>query len=128
MEQNAEIEKHLAKDTEIQRNLAKLLSDNLGISVYSIEPQFIERVYDATIKEVPELKDLFTETELRREVSNFVSKVVAFHARGKELGEIVTEFVEDLKQEKEYEKHCYCLSHLYLAFSYSYYFHLFHFI
>jgi len=96
-------EAYLAKGAEIQRNLAKLFSDKLKIPVYTIEPQWVEDVYNAFIKDVPELKPLFTEAELRREVTNFVSKVVVFHTKGEELGERITEFIEDLKQEKEYE-------------------------
>lgn len=103
MEQNDEKEKYLAKGAEIQRNLAKLLFDNLKIPVYLISPKLIEDCYDVTLTEVPELKSLFTEDELRREVSNFVSKVVASHTEGEELRERITEFSEDLKQEKEYE-------------------------
>jgi len=103
VEQNGEKEEYLARGAEIQRNIVKLLSDSLKIPVYSIEPKLMENVYDAIIEEVPELKSIFTEDELRREVSNFMSKVVAFHTKGEELGERITEFIEDLKQEKEYE-------------------------
>lgn len=95
-------EAYLAKGAEIQRDIAKLLSDKLKIRVLTVDPQWVDNVYNAFIKDVPELKSLFTEAELRREVSDFIGKVVVFHPKNKELGERITEFIEDLKEEKEY--------------------------
>jgi hypothetical protein len=93
---------YLIKGAQIRDDIAKLLTKSLGIPVYPIDPKSIENVYNAIVKEAPELKNIFTEDELRGEVSNFIIKVVT-HTNREELGKRVNEFIEDLKHEKEYE-------------------------
>ena len=97
-----EKETQMARGVEIQKNLAKLLSDELKIRVVTIEPPWVDSMYEAVKKDVPQLESLFTEAELRREVSDFLGKVVVFRPKNEELGELITEFIEDLKEEKEY--------------------------
>ena len=69
-------EQYLRRGAEIQEGLAKLLSDRLNIRVFSIEPQSIDQIYKAVVKDIPELKHNFSEAELRREVSNFISGLI----------------------------------------------------
>jgi len=94
---------YLIKGAQIRDDIAKLLTKSLGIPVYPVDPKSIENVYNAIVKEAPELKNIFAEDELRREVSNFIIKVVTAHTNKEELGKRVNEFIEDLKHEKEYE-------------------------
>lgn len=70
--------------------------------VYSIQPQWIDDLYKSFVKNVPDLRDHFSEPELRREISNFLSRLLAFPP-GPDFEDIVNNFVDSLRQEKEYE-------------------------
>ena len=102
MERDEE-EKYLARGADIQSQLAQLFSQSLNIPTFSIDPKFVEDVYDAVVRDVPNLKSLFSQTELRREVSDFVGRTVVFRPKDSELGDRINEFIEGLLEEKEYE-------------------------
>ena len=96
---------HIHRLTELENHLGKMLSDNLKIPVYTIDSKAIDDLYSLVINELPEMNLHFTDDELRMEVADFITKIsiVKPPKNVQELSDKITQFIDGLKSEKEYE-------------------------
>ncbi len=87
---------------EIQDQIAKSLSKDLNIPVYSIDKELIDKVYE-DVNQITEISEHYTERELYSEVSTFISNSIVFRpANNDEWKEHVESFLTALEKEKSY--------------------------
>lgn len=88
---------------ELKNNLSEIISKNLGIPVFSIDTEFVEKTFE-DIKQIPEIAKVYPDNILYREVSNYLSRLFIHRPKNKsDFNKSFEEFLTTLKTEKKYE-------------------------
>ena len=96
-------EKRKQTGAKIQKHLAETISKNLNIPVFVIDQEIIDKLFEE-VKQLPEIEKKYSQEELYREVSDFLSKLTVFRPKSEaEIKERFAEFLTSLETEKNYE-------------------------
>jgi len=88
---------------KLKSELAETISKILSTPVFVITPEIIQKILDK-VKQLPDIEKKYSESELYKEVSNFISRfTVARPKEEEEERKIIEEFLESLEKEKTYE-------------------------
>ena len=97
------IERRKQTDLMLLRHVAEIVSKNLNIPFFIIDPDIVNKVFEE-VKQLPKIEEKYSQKDLYAEVSDFVSKITVNKLKSEEeFHKLIEKFITSLDKEKSYE-------------------------